>query len=311
MNPRYSILLCNQSIEEYESTIKEWLSSGIKVLWFSQDSETVEKLKAEHKAFAKAFLLQAFHVEIVDKVCIVDGEDLEDFVSKTLASACPLFNSAQYLVEHCKQDEHIIVQASAGTGKTTVMIDRILFLLHTQAKLHLSEVFMITFTNDATDQMNKRLQDTLMTRYNLTGQQKYLRWVEEQSQMNISTIHSFAYYMLKQYGIGESFTKSLSIRSFQFEKKELIKDIIDQQGVNKILKDYFPEEYGDRKILAYPIGQFVSTLNKMWDEELNTIKLDEDNLIDCFASGWLSVNGISGKQYMQDLMHILPFFQAA
>ena len=82
----------------------------------------------------------------------------------------------------------------------------------------------------------------------------------------------------------------------------------NQQGVNKILKDYFPEEYGDRKILAYPIGQFVSTLNKMWDEELNTIRLDEDNLIDCFASGWLSVNGISGKQYMQDLMHILPFF---
>jgi ATP-dependent exoDNAse (exonuclease V) beta subunit len=75
--------------------------------------------------------------------------------------------------------------------------------------------------------MNQRLQDALMTRYTLTVNQHYLRWVEEQSQMNVSTIHSFAYYMLKEYGIGESFTKNLSIRSFQYERRELIKDVID------------------------------------------------------------------------------------
>lgn len=227
MEPRYSILLCNQSCAEYKEKIKKWLPSGIKVLWFSGNAEEVQELKSEYKPFAKAFLLQAFQVELAEKACIIDGIDDSGFVKNTLASACPLFNSAQYLVEHCKSDEHIIVQASAGTGKTTVMIDRILYLLHTQPDLHLSEVFMITFTNDATDQMNKRLQDTLMVRYNLTGQERYLRWVEEQSQMNISTIHSFAYYMLKQYGINESFTKGLSIRTFQYEKKELIKDIID------------------------------------------------------------------------------------
>ena len=36
---------------------------------------------------------------------------------------------------------------------------------------------------------------------------------------------------------------------------------------NEILKDFYPEEYGERKLLSYPIGQFVSTLNKMWDED--------------------------------------------
>ena len=68
-----------------------------------------------------------------------------------------------------------------------------------------------------------------------------------------------------------------------------------------MLKDYFPDEYGDRKILAYPIGQFISTINNMWDDELQTITLDADSLIDCFSSGWLSVNGVAGKQYLQDL----------
>ena len=255
MNPKYSILLCNQLYSEYSTKIKNWLESGIKVLWFSTDAEEVKSLQEEFPAFAKALLLQAYHVEFDEKICILDGRDEGHFVENVLASKCPLFNSAQYQVEHCNSNEHIIVQASAGTGKTTVMIDRILYLLHTQPDLHLSEVFMITFTNDATDQMNKKLQDTLLLRYKLTGQEKYLRWVEEQSQMNISTIHSFAYYMLKQYGIGEGFTKDLSIRSFQYEKKELIKDVIDERiddshpvfeqlGVpfyraNSLVKDYW------------------------------------------------------------------------
>lgn len=83
----------------------------------------------------------------------------------------------------------------------------------------------------------------------------------------------------------------------------------DYKGANKILKDYFPEEYGDRKILSYPIGQFVSILNQMWDEERQTIILDDDNLIESFSSGWLSVNGKSGRRYLQDLTYVLPFFK--
>lgn len=82
----------------------------------------------------------------------------------------------------------------------------------------------------------------------------------------------------------------------------------DFKSANKILKDYFPEEYGERKILSYPVGQFVSILNQMWDDERQTIILDENNLIECFSSGWLSMGGVSGRQYMQDLTYIMPFF---
>lgn len=80
-------------------------------------------------------------------------------------------------------------------------------------------------------------------------------------------------------------------------------------SANRILRDFYPENYGERKILSYPIGQFVNTLNKMWDEDLQEIVLDEDHLIDCFASGWLALDGASGKQYMQDLIRVLPFFK--
>ena len=227
MNPKYSILLCNQSIAEYEDKIKNWLFQGIKIFWFGKESD-ISQLKEKYPDFFKAFLLQGFTVKTQYKSIIVDGQDKDDFI-EVLVKDCPFFNAAQYKVEHCQADEHIVVQASAGTGKTTVMIDRIMFLMHTVPNLEMSDIYMITFTNDATNQMNLRLQDMLMTRFQLTGNMKYFRWVEQQSQMNISTIHSFAYTMLKEYGIGESFTRNLSIRNFKYEKTELIKNMMNEK----------------------------------------------------------------------------------
>ncbi len=228
MEPKYSVLLCNKALEEYREKIDEWLKVGIKVIWFG-NAEDVADLKRSYPDHAQAFILQAYEISVSDETEIIDGDDTESFVGNVLETECPLFNSAQYMVEHCNSSDHIIVQASAGTGKTTVMIDRIMFLLHTQEDLHLPDIYMVTFTNDATNQMNKRLQDALVTRYDLTRDKKYLRWLEEQSQMNVSTIHSFAYQMLREYGIGESFTKNLAIRGFQYEKSEIVKNAVDKR----------------------------------------------------------------------------------
>ena len=78
---------------------------------------------------------------------------------------------------------------------------------------------------------------------------------------------------------------------------------------NTILKDFFPEEFGERKLLSYPVGQFVYALNKMWDEDEQTILLDADSLRQCFSSGWLSIDEISSKDYTKDLEYVLPFFE--
>lgn len=227
MDPKYSILLCNQDFAEYQKKIEDWLKNGIKVIWFGEKPD-VSMLKERFQPFSDAFLLQAYVFDYDNVGIVIDGQDPDHLVD-LIEEVCPVFNSAQYRVEHCLPERHIVVQASAGTGKTKVMVDRIMFLMHTVPNLDMSEIFMITFTNDAADQMNKRLQDTLITRYHLTKNVRYLRWLEQQSQMNISTIHSFAYKLLKEYGIGESFTNNLQIRSFAYEKKKLIKDIIDSK----------------------------------------------------------------------------------
>lgn len=222
-NPSYSIILYNDNTDS--ETIARWLQSGKKVIWFGNAAKG-EELKREFSAFVKAFLLQVYTAGESLTKRIIDGKDADDFLC-FLEKDCPAFNAAQYRVEHCQADAHIVVEASAGTGKTKVMVDRILYLMHTVPGLKLSEIYMITFTRDAAAQMNDRLQEELLTRYRLTRQQKYLRWMEQQSDMNISTIHSFAYNLLKIYGISEGFTEELAIRSFRYEKQELVKDVLN------------------------------------------------------------------------------------
>lgn len=232
MEPKYSILLYNQIFANYKDKFSRWLRLGVKVIWFGKQ-EDVSELKSLYKEFSKHFLLQAYDVNDSRSFIVIDGKDENDYLTY-VDSICPKFNVAQYQVEHCNANDHIVVQASAGTGKTTVMIDRIMYLLHTEENLKLSEVYMITFTNDATNQMNVRLQEMLLLRYRLTSQPKYLMWLEEQSQMNISTIHSFAYTLLGRYGSNEGFTNDLAIRSFTYEKKEIIKDLINDSVNNNL-----------------------------------------------------------------------------
>ena len=44
-------------------------------------------------------------------------------------------------------------------------------------------------------------------------------------------------------------------------------------GVNQILKIYFPEQFGEREFLDYPIGHFFISVTNMWDPESNVMCL--------------------------------------
>ena len=87
--------------------------------------------------------------------------------------------------------------------------------------------------------------------------------------MNISTIHSFAYQMLREYGIGESFTKNLSIRSFQYEKKEIIKDMVDGK---------IDDSKSIRGQLGVPFYRANGILNQFWGRFLQLGVSHEDML---------------------------------
>ncbi len=263
MNPLYSVLFFHEELSEYYDRIEVWLKKGIRIFWFGSDAE-IGRLKSAFGSFADAFFLQAFSLEQIPnherlvKMVIVDGQGITEDPMKCnvldwLDAHLPAFNVAQYRVEHCREEENIVVKASAGTGKTTVMIDRILYLMHTVPGLNMSDIYMITFTNEAANQMNDRLQAMLLKKYSLTKNQKYLTWLEQQSQMHISTIDSLAYDLFRRFGAGVGFGRDLRIQPLEKERKTIIKDLLS-------------EELSERRSIFAQVGMSYSQAARLIDD---------------------------------------------
>lgn len=234
MEPRYSILYFKEELTRHYDKIRAYLLDGIKVFWFGETHEC-EALRKEFPGFVKEFFLQVYDISDMEGVSaipsskVIDGIGISDKYSTLFdwfERNVYVFNTAQYRVEHCKETANIVVKASAGTGKTTVMIDRILYLMHMIPGLNMSEIYMITFTNEATNQMNDKLQEKLLSKYSLTKNKKYLSWLEQQSQMHISTIDSLAYDLFRRFGTGVGFGRDLEIQPMEKDRKDLIKDIL-------------------------------------------------------------------------------------
>lgn len=59
--------------------------------------------------------------------------------------------------------------------------------------------------------------------------------------------------------------------------------------VNDILRAYFPDQFGERHFLDYPIGHFFVSTTNMWDSENRTVKVDNfSDIKECLNSGIIS-----------------------
>jgi ATP-dependent helicase/nuclease subunit A len=100
-------------------------------------------------------------------------------------------------VETVNQD--VLVSASAGAGKTTVLIDRLIKRILVD-KIPVSRILALTFTDAAAAEMKHRLQTEMHRKL----AESYDSFLEEQlillQTANISTIHSFCLKVVKNFG---------------------------------------------------------------------------------------------------------------
>jgi ATP-dependent helicase/nuclease subunit A len=112
-------------------------------------------------------------------------------------------------------DRNVVVVAGAGTGKTTILVNRILnLLLREPNPLPITEIVALTFTNKAAAEMKQRLRAqlfrlteqtndliaTFRTRYHLSAEQVGERArtaLEQMEKAQIGTLHSFAAHLLR------------------------------------------------------------------------------------------------------------------
>lgn len=304
MEPKHSILYFKQSLSLVREKIGEQLKDGIKVLWFGTKEEE-EHIKKDFKSFADAYFLQAFDVTCLGGMknllpaVIVDGAGINTEHSKLLnwlEEEVPSFNAAQYRIEHCAEEANIVVKASAGTGKTTVMIDRILYLMHTVPGLSMSDIFMITFTNEATNQMNDRLQDILLKKYTLTKNKRYLTWLEQQSQMHISTIDSLAFDLFRKYGTSVGFGRDMQIRPLERERKNLEKDILS-------------DNLNDQKSITMQIGMRYSEAGRLIDDYWKEVTRKGYTTKEILEKDWGKAGDPATENFQKILRNVLSSFE--
>lgn len=83
----------------------------------------------------------------------------------------------------------------------------------------------------------------------------------------------------------------------------------DAKGCERILKEFYPEYYDRKHLLSYPVGQYIYYLHKMWDTYHNQRDLKHEYIVHCFASGWLAVDTLNGKDYVYEIKMLGPFFK--
>ena len=94
----------------------------------------------------------------------------------------------------------VLVSASAGTGKTTVMIKRLADIL--ASGVSLDNVLAVTFTKKAAAQMKERLRDELVSRLSdedEEGRENIRASIGKINSADISTIHSFCARLVRTY----------------------------------------------------------------------------------------------------------------
>lgn len=228
---RYSLLLSgNEAAGLTRRRAEKLIRAGIKLFLFVTSSKAAE-LSALSGWYGREFFNLFSSSKTLPNLRLIDGRfnSVEHSKLDRLAETCPSFNLEQYLVEHESIEEVVIVRASAGTGKTTVMVDRIVFLFATDETLMPEDIAMITFTNKATASMLGKLQERLRLMWWSTKKRRWFELLEQIGRMRLSTIDSFFRSLIGSEGGVLGYGRNTRITGFKQEKREILLQILDER----------------------------------------------------------------------------------
>ena len=147
-------------------------------------------------------------------------------------------------VDH--QQGALLVKASAGSGKTRVLTERIKLLLETTNR----KVLAITFTNKAGVEMKERL-----------GNDEKIS-----KQVFIGTFHSFCQQILEQRGSLIGLPVMPQIFESTNDRLELIEQAINQTPA--LASDFSQFEDKQKREFKYNVLEFISeTKRELWTDE--------------------------------------------
>lgn len=258
---------------------KNNLSIGQKRIQLSDEQSTFSIFNFEIEVVNN---LKNYPALLIEEGCFTENEGI--LLAKLAEQTA--FNFQQYEIEHASTSKHILVRAGAGTGKTFSMVSRIAYLCNKTADAVVdisNEIAMITFTNDAAENMKRRVKMMFMNYFVLTSNEKYMHLIEDLSQIQISTIHKFAISMLQKDCMRLGIGYDAQVSSETYNRRKLYHAFL-----NEFLKSKLEMDEDFKRQLSMPTYKIEDVLlsfsDKLFDRSIDIKKLSSKDFGDSIDS---------------------------
>ncbi|MCW6682216.1 helicase-exonuclease AddAB subunit AddA [Aerococcaceae bacterium NML160702] len=170
------------------------------------------------------------------------------------------YNDEQWQAIHQK-GTNILVAASAGSGKTTVLIERILMHL-LQGYAQVDELLVCTFTEAAANEMKQRMEARLKKELNQTANREAQQLLLQQLRLlptaHIRTLHSFCLQVIQQYFYLVDFDPN-----FRLLTDDTQKELLYQEVWNDLVEEIFEgkQQLVTEDVFLSLLGQYTDSRN--------------------------------------------------
>lgn len=164
----------------------------------------------------------------------------------------------------------IYLRAGAGTGKTEVLVQKILHILKNEPNVSLMNFAIITFTNKATEEMQNRISSALFREWISKNSNECADSVnlETVNMVDICTIHAFCERLIRRFGLQINIAPTFKVKSYKKETANIISKIVNEYCGNPLLSD-IPSYVIERLVAVFLVNN--SNRGIQIDEKLTKI----------------------------------------
>ena len=130
---------------------------------------------------------------------------------------------------------NILVSAAAGSGKTSVLVERIINKIVNE-KVDIDKILVVTFTNAAASEMRQRIMDEIYRKIEENPNDENLqRQLLLINKANISTIHSFCLNVIRNNFFQIGFSSNFRVgdeTEIEIMKQEVMEELFEEKYEN-------------------------------------------------------------------------------
>ena len=145
-------------------------------------------------------------------------------------------DAQKQIIDLNNKDKNMLVSASSGSGKTTIMIERIVMLIINKV-VSIDNILVTTFTNAAALDMKSKLIRRLTDELNTSKDKRYLlEQLDLAESAKICTLHSFCADLIKKYYYTVGVDSAFSIM------EEIQATLKKANAVKKVFEEYLEKD---------------------------------------------------------------------